>query len=76
MVIAIIAIILAIVAAILSVALAPKPQPPKPQQGTAPSSEDGQTCRDHFGTVWVDDSFLLAWKQMGTDPIKTSGGKK
>jgi hypothetical protein len=68
-------LIIAIVLAILAIVLAPKPKQPPAQKGTAPTTDDGQSVRRHYGTGWVDDSFLLAWKLMGTEPIKASGGK-
>lgn len=42
----------------------------------APTTDDGQSAKHHFGTCWVDDSFLLAWKIVSRDPIKSDGGKK
>lgn len=51
-----------------------KQQPTAPQ-GDTPTTDDGQSVRDYFGTCWVDDSFLLAWKLMGRSPIKSKGGK-
>lgn len=72
----VIQLIILIVAAVISYAMRPKPQPPKPQEANAPTVEDGLSVKHHFGTVWVNDEFLLAWKLMGTVPIKTKGGKK
>lgn len=69
-------LIIAIVAAAVSYAMRPKPQQPVPQQAKAPTVEDGLAVKDYFGTCWVEDEFLLAWKMMGTEPIKTKGGKK
>ncbi|WP_419669178.1 hypothetical protein ACN28O_03115 [Xylella fastidiosa subsp. multiplex] len=56
--------------------VAPKPEPVKPQQAQVPTVQDGQAVKHHFGTVWVGDEFILAWKMQGTIPIKTKGGKK
>ena len=50
-------------------------QQAQPTQGDTPTTDDGQSVRHHFGTCWVDDSFLLAWKLMGRSPIKSKGGK-
>lgn len=69
-------LIILAVSAVISAVLAPKPKKPDPVKGDTPTVQDGQSVRDHFGTVWEDDSNILAWKQMGTDAIKTKGGKK
>jgi hypothetical protein len=69
-------LIIAIVAAAISYAMRPKPQPPTPQASEAPTVEDGLSAKHYFGTCWVNDEFLLAWKNTGTLPIKTKGGKK
>lgn len=69
-------LIIAIVAAAVAYVMRPKPQAPAPQKGEAPTVEDGLAVKDYFGTCWVEDEFLLAWKMMGTIPIKTKGGKK
>lgn len=72
----VIQIIIAIIAAAISYAMRPRPQPPQPQAADAPTVEDGLSAKHYFGTCWVNDEFLLAWKLMGTEPIKTKGGKK
>lgn len=69
-------LIILIVSVAISYAMRPKTEQPKPQAGTAPTIEDGQSIKHHFGTVWVEDEFILAWKVTGTVPIKTKGGKK
>lgn len=69
-------LILLLVSSIIAAAMAPKPKAPAPAAGNTPTVQDGQSVRDHFGTVWEDDSNILAWKQMGTDPVKTKAGKK
>lgn len=46
------------------------------ENNKAPPTDDGQSVSHHFGTVWVDDSFLLAWKVVGRSPVKSKGGKK
>ena len=69
-------LIILIVAAAVSYAMRPKPQTPQPQAADAPTVEDGLSAKHHFGTNWVGDEFLLAWKLVGTVPIKTKGGKK
>lgn len=69
-------IIIAIVAAAVAYSMRPRTEQPKPQAGTAPTIQDGQSIKHHFGTVWIEDEFILAWKVTGTIPIKTKGGKK
>ncbi|GAB3755199.1 hypothetical protein [Lysobacter olei] len=69
-------LIIAIIAAIVAYKMRPKVEPAKPASGTQPTVEDGQSVKHYFGTCWIEDEFLLAWKQMGTIPIKTKGGKK
>ena len=69
-------LIILVVSAAISYALRPKTEAPKPAAGDAPTTQDGQAMKDHFGTVWVEDEFLLAWKMVGTDRIRTKGGKK
>lgn len=62
--------------AALSFLLRPKVEQPKPQEGETPVVEDGLAVREVYGTVWIEDAFLLAWKSMGTIAIKKKGGKK
>jgi hypothetical protein len=69
-------ILIALLAAVAAYALAGHQQPPTAQTGSTPTTDDGQSVKHHFGTNWVDDSFLLAWKLVGRDPIKSNGGKK
>lgn len=69
-----IAIMIALAA--ISYLLQPKVESPKPQEGEAPTVEDGLAAREVYGTVWIDDPFFLAWKSMGTQAIKKKGGKK
>lgn len=65
-----------IVSALVSNWTRKKPEQPKPQEATAPVVEDGKRQRRIYGTVWVDDSIVLGWKEIGQDPIRTKGGKK
>lgn len=69
-------LIIVVVAAVISYAMRPKVEGPKPQEGKAPTTQDGLSAKHYFGICWIDDEFLLAWKNMGTIPIKTKGGKK
>lgn len=68
-------LIIMVIAAVVAYALRPKPETPKPMSSEAPTIEDGQAAKHYFGTCWVGDEFLLAWKMMGTIPIKAKGGK-
>ena len=72
----IVQIVLLVAFAAISILMAPRVEDPKPQEAKAPTVEDGLAVRDVFGTVWIDDQFLLAWKHMGTIKIKKKGGKK
>lgn len=71
----VIQLIILVIAAAISYALRPKPEAPKPQEGQGQTTEDGQSVKRYWGTCWVDDEFLLAWKVTGRDPIKGEGGK-
>ncbi len=70
------ALVIGIALAAVSFFMRPKIEAPKPMKSTAPNTEDGLAVRDVFGTVWIDDQFVLAWKGMGTQKIKKKGGKK
>lgn len=72
----IIMLVIMVGAAVASYAMRPKAQQPAAQSGNTPTTEDGQMVVHHFGECWVDDSFILAWKVVGTDKIKSKGGKK
>lgn len=65
-----------LVSAYISYASRPQVEAPKPQEADVPTVEDGQAVKHHFGTVWISDEYVLAWKMMGTKAIKTKGGKK
>lgn len=68
-------LIVMVVAAVVAYALRPKPENAKPQEGQGPTTEDGQATIRAWGTVWIPDVFLLAWKIVGRDPIRADGGK-
>lgn len=69
-------LIIAIISAILSYVLRPKtPQQPEAKQD-GPTVEDGVAVDDHFGEVWITQPHLLAWRKVGTENIKSKGGKK
>jgi hypothetical protein len=38
-----------------------------------PEVLDGRKIRRIYGTVWIDDPIVLAFKQVGTIPIKAKG---
>lgn len=69
-------LIIAVISAVISYAMRPKVEPPKPTEADTPTTEDGRAIPEVHGTCWIEDEFLLAWKIVGRDPIKTSGGKK
>lgn len=69
-------LIIAIVAVAISYAMRPKTEKPTPQTSDAPTVEDGLAAKHYFGTCWVNDEFLLAWKNTGAIPIRKKGGKK
>lgn len=64
-----------VVSALISYALTPKPKAPEPQKVSIPVVEQGQKIRKVYGTVWIDDPMVLAFKPVGTVPIKSKGGK-
>ncbi|WEN13706.1 hypothetical protein PY254_10655 [Rhodanobacter sp. AS-Z3] len=68
-------LIVMLVAAAVSYAMRPKAENTKPTEQSGPTTEDGQSVMRFWGTHWIDDEFLLAWKIVGRDPIKASGGK-
>ncbi|KAF7600629.1 MAG: hypothetical protein CGU28_03095 [Candidatus Dactylopiibacterium carminicum] len=63
-------LVIALVAAYMAYANQPKVEDSSAQSGTAPTTEDGQDVLQIFGTVWISDQFVLAWKMMGTDAIR------
>jgi hypothetical protein len=62
-----------IISSLIQYALAPKPKAPTPQKATTPTVQEGTNIRRIYGTVWVDDSMVLAFKQTRTTPIKAKG---
>lgn len=68
-------IIVMVVAAVIAYALRPKPENAKPQEGQGQTTEDGQSVVRIWGTHWISDQFLLAWRIVGRDPIRAEGGK-
>lgn len=72
----VIQIAIMLVAAYIAYAMRPKPQTPDPQSGEAPETKDGKALKELFGTVWVDDSAIVGWKNGTPEPIRKKGGKK
>jgi hypothetical protein len=71
-------ILVAIVTSLLAVLLMPKPslQGAEAQTGKIPEAEEGRIIYKIYGTVWIDDSQVLAWRQLPPEPIMSKGGKK
>lgn len=69
-------LLVAVVAAAVAYAMAPKAEQPAPGQENTPTVEDGQAVLEVYGTCWIDQEFLLAWKVLGRDQIRSKGGKK
>ncbi|MGH1447874.1 MAG: hypothetical protein ACRBBM_00415 [Pseudomonadaceae bacterium] len=57
-------------------ALRPKQEQPAVQEGNTPTTEEGVKLRKVYGTVWIKEPSLVAFKKMGTVPIRSKGGKK
>lgn len=71
----IVALIIAVIMLVVAFLMMPKPKAAAGQKINSPTVQDGQSVKHHFGTCWVDDTFLLAWKVTGKSAIK-GGGKK
>lgn len=72
----IVQVVIAIVAAIVSSYLALQNIPDaKAQTGRTPEANDGTAIRKIYGVVWIDDSQVLAWKDLPPEPIKKKVGK-
>lgn len=70
-------VVIAIVAAVVSSYLSMKNLPnASPNTGGVPEAKDGTVIRKIYGTVWVDDSQVLAWRDLPPEPIKKKAGKK
>lgn len=65
-----------IVSALISYALRPKPKEPEVAKANIPVAEDGKGIERIYGEVWIDDPYVLGFKQLGQTPIKAKGGKK
>ena len=65
-----------VVSVALMAAVRTKQETPAVQEGNAPTTEEGVKLRKVYGTVWVSEPSLVAFKKMGTIPIRSKGGKK
>jgi len=73
----IIEIVVAIVAAVISSYLALQGiEGAKASSGSVPEAKDGTVIRKIYGTVWIDDSQVLAYQDLPPEPIKQKVGKK
>lgn len=69
-------LILMAVSYILTAVMTPKQKPPEPVKANVPVVEEGKGIEVIFGTVWIEDPTVLAFKEVGTKKIKAKGGKK
>lgn len=69
-------VIMALTAAVMLLIGTPKAPKPQEQDAKAPTTQDGKSAVRYYGTNWIDQPAMLAWKVTGKDPIKTKGGKK
>lgn len=73
------AIYLMIASIVISIALAPKIQPPKPaafEDIEFPQIEEGTPQMVIFGDVWVEDWMVITVGNYRVTPIETDGAKK
>jgi hypothetical protein len=68
-------IVVLVVAVLLAYALMPKPQVPEAQKQDMPVTKDGKSMVRIYGTVWIKDPAMLAWKNGAPEPIRKKGGK-
>lgn len=71
-------ILVAVVTSLLAVLLMPKPkfEGAEAQTGRVPEVDEGRIIYKIYGTVWINDSQVLAWRQLPPEPIQQKGGKK
>lgn len=65
-----------VISAAVSLVFRPKTPSAKPGEVQIPVAEEGRRARRVYGTVWIDDPQQLAFKRVGVDRIRKSGGKK
>jgi hypothetical protein len=71
-------LIVLIIAAVLTYALTPKPKQPNPDSlsdVSIPTIEVGKPTSVAFGEVWIDDSNVLWYGDLATQPIYADTGK-
>lgn len=73
-------IVWVVVSLVVGLAIALSASKPAAQKSdpqiTKPVTQDGKSAIRYYGTNWVNEPAMLAWKVTGRDPIKTKGGKK
>jgi hypothetical protein len=71
-------LVIMIVAELLVQALTPKPKVQFDKTAKVPVSKEGVRLGKIYGTCWIDDPQVCAFKQVniGEDKIKAKGGKK
>ena len=73
----IVQIVIAIVCAVISSYLTMQNLPnATASQGRVPEANDGTPIRKIYGTIWVDDSQVCAYKELPPVPIRKKAGKK
>jgi hypothetical protein len=76
---AVVYLVILLVAAYVAASLAPKPPEPKPaalSDFDIPVAEEGRPIPVVFGTVTVTGPNVLWYGDLGTQAIKSKGGKK
>lgn len=69
-------IALIVVSMVLQSIFAPKTQSQDLPDVEAPTAEEGTSIKKVYGTVWIEDPQLLAFKKVGRDKIRSKSGKK
>lgn len=70
-------IVISVVSSVLAALInKPKIEGAKAQTGEIPEVDEGKVVYKIYGTVWVDDSQVLAWRQLPPEPIQQKAGKK
>lgn len=72
-------LILLVASYFLYAALTPKPPAPRPAELTdfdAPTADEGRPIPVVFGAVLLTGPNVVWYGDLGTEPIKSSGGKK
>lgn len=68
-------LIILVISAAIAYLARPKIEGAKPNDGEGPTCEDGQSVVRFWGTHWISDEYILAYKVVGRDQIKGKGGK-